>query len=1224
MSNWKIFFKPLMVEKGIALYKKKAVKNYMKTTNSYKADVVDDINYHVTLDKTDGVITKATCSCAYSKNTGYCKHIASLLYSIEKTDGNIEVNLSEEKNADTPKKNTGNKNGKKYVTLPYNDDGKPHYLSLCDSLSVYQPQEKTYEKALELINGGKVKVDNISISEKNNNKLLTYVAHISDGKNDAEVRIILSKNGIEYIGCEDGRFWYSTYPLTKTCAIKDKNKDGIIELCTHKTAALILLLSYMEKNRDIVDYTDPTARSFIENFKTEKKSPIEFRLDNSSSYVDIEPTIETKRNKECVLTLRLLSTNGKYYKVRDISDLKCVVDNHWEFASGQNCYVDFSSQKLNERGKNVFLVYDAYIASRRHTTNYYSCNRDEINLIDIWDEFFDIMKDTPVMYNSSPLLGFKETEPSFKLKIDEIREREEIVGVKVSGNISGRYSSEKYLYYFKNGYLERVQKDKLGSALSFLPLADSKGNFSFNVGLSHIDTFYSRVLPDLRRHTKVEDNAIDSLDGKLKEPPLPVFYIYIENDIITCRPVFRYEGNEYRIYPRRSFFKREKEELKAYEADIADYLSDIFYGGYTDSGCWTVKDNDDDVYDFLHNGITILMEYGEVQVSEDIKKIIVRKMPFVTSTIDINENDDSILDFTLDLNGFTLEELVSILESYRNKKKFHRLKNGDFISLEEVNLDVLKDLFFSSGISIREFVDGKMHLPLYRALYLDQILQNREGLSLESGQRFKRLIKEFKTINESDYKVPSSLEDVLRSYQKDGYRWMRVLFEYGFGGILADDMGLGKTIQALSLLLSMKEEGKDVKTLIVSPSSLVYNWKAECTKFTPSLKAVAVAGNIKEREAILSSASSYDILITSYDLLKRDIALYGNIFFDVEIIDEAQYIKNHNTAQAKAVRAVNAKNRLALTGTPIENRLLELWSIFEYLMPGFLYNEETFKKNISSPIEKNGDKDAQDKLKKLTSPFILRRLKSDVLKDLPDKIEETRVTPLTGEQLKLYIAEVAKTKGMLKGEKNYNEHKIEILAELTRIRQICCDPSLIFTDYKGESAKRNAAIELIKSAIDGGHKILLFSQFTSMLSLLEEDLKKEGISYYTITGDTGKAKRLALVDSFNSDDTPLFLISLKAGGTGLNLTAADIVIHYDPWWNVAVQNQATDRAHRIGQTKRVTVYKMICENTIEEKIVKLQETKKNLADEIISADNMSLSSMTKDDLMELLDISSTN
>ena len=616
------------------------------------------------------------------------------------------------------------------------------------------------------------------------------------------------------------------------------------------------------------------------------------------------------------------------------------------------------------------------------------------------------------------------------------------------------------------------------------------------------------------------------------------------------------------------------------------------------------------------------MELGIVNVSDAFKRIVVRKMPPISSFVDIEEKDNSILNFNLDTHGLTLEELVEILNSYKNKKKFYRLKNGDLISLEEENLDSLKDLFLSSGINIKDFVNGKMHIPLYRALYLDQILNDQNGISFTSGQQYRHLIKEFKTINESDYEVPKSLDNTLRPYQKDGFRWLRVLYEYGFGGILADDMGLGKTIQTLTFLLSLKEEKKEVSTIIISPSSLVFNWKAEVQKFTPKLSAQTVVGTAKEREKIIKDHSKYDILITSYDLLKRDIALYEDVKFNNEIIDEAQFIKNHNTSQAKAVRAINSVHRFALTGTPIENRLSELWSIFEYLMPGFLFNQESFRRLISNPIEKNGDREAFSTLKKLTGPFILRRIKADVLKDLPDKIEETRVTPLSGEQLKLYTAEVAKAKGMLKGQDNFNEKKIEILAELMRIRELCCDPSLVYADYKGESSKREATIDLIKTAIDGGHKVLLFSQFTSMLALLEKDLKAEGIGYYKIIGDTNKAKRIELVDSFNSDSTPVFLISLKAGGTGLNLTSADIVIHFDPWWNVAVQNQATDRAHRIGQTKRVTVYKMIAENTIEERIMTLQETKKKLASEIISTDNISLSSLSKDDLLDLLNVSS--
>ena len=382
-----------------------------------------------------------------------------------------------------------------------------------------------------------------------------------------------------------------------------------------------------------------------------------------------------------------------------------------------------------------------------------------------------------------------------------------------------------------------------------------------------------------------------------------------------------------------------------------------------------------------------------------------------------------------------------------------------------------------------------------------------------------------------------------------------------------------------------------------------------------------MAGNQFERAEIIENILQYDVAVTSYDLLKRDISLYENIHFNYEIIDEAQYIKNHSTAAAKAVKVIGSRIRFALTGTPIENRLSELWSIFDYLMPGFLYGYETFRKELEAPIAKKSDPQATEKLRRMTSPFILRRLKNDVLKDLPDKIEEVRYAAFDTEQRKLYDAQVAYMKGMLESsdQSEVNKNKIRILAELTRIRQICCDPSLIFEDYRGESAKRVACLDLVKSAIEGEHKILLFSQFTSMLELLERDLAAEGISYYKIIGSTPKQERVELVQAFNGDDTPVFLISLKAGGTGLNLTGADVVIHYDPWWNVAAQNQATDRAHRIGQTKIVSVYRLIAKNSVEEKILELQETKQNLADEILSGELGGIGSMTREELLSLLE-----
>ena len=414
-----------------------------------------------------------------------------------------------------------------------------------------------------------------------------------------------------------------------------------------------------------------------------------------------------------------------------------------------------------------------------------------------------------------------------------------------------------------------------------------------------------------------------------------------------------------------------------------------------------------------------------------------------------------------------------------------------------------------------------------------------------------------------------------------------------------------------------RDHGEAKPSLVVCPASLVYNWKEECRKFTPDLKVETIAGTLRQRKALLEELNA-DIYITSYDLLKRDIALYDGFAFSTVILDEAQYIKNQKAAISKAVRVLKSDHRFALTGTPIENRLSELWSIFDFLMPGFLYSAAEFSARFEGPIMKQKDAEVTARLAKMTEPFILRRKKSDVLKDLPAKLEETRSSEMEDDQRQLYDAQLVRMKTLLDASSDSGEDKLRILAEITRLRQICCDPSLLFSDYKGSSAKRVACLDLITSAIDGGHRMLVFSQFTSMLSLLEDDLKTAGIPYYRLTGSTPKLERVRLVNAFNEGDVPVFLISLKAGGTGLNLTGADVVIHYDPWWNLAVQNQATDRAHRIGQTRQVTVLKLIAAGTIEEKIVQLQETKKELADAIISGENTSLMSLSRDELMELL------
>ncbi len=513
-----------------------------------------------------------------------------------------------------------------------------------------------------------------------------------------------------------------------------------------------------------------------------------------------------------------------------------------------------------------------------------------------------------------------------------------------------------------------------------------------------------------------------------------------------------------------------------------------------------------------------------------------------------------------------------------------------------------------------------MEIPAYRALYLDKVLEKNEAFYAKRDQNFKHLVKEFKTVSDSEYEIPESLQGVMRNYQEFGYKWLRTIEAYRFGGILADDMGLGKTLQVISVLLASKEDGRLGTAMVVTPASLVYNWKEEFAKFAPQLSVAVIAGSKGEREEQIRAAECADVVITSYDLLKRDILFYADQSFEYQIIDEAQSIKTHTTAAAKAVKAVRSKIRFALTGTPIENRLSELWSIFDFLMPGFLYSYDRFRKELELPIAKHQDPAAMTRLKRFVEPFILRRLKQDVLSDLPEKNEEVCYVHFEQKQQRLYDAQVVHMRKMLEeqSEETFQKSKIALLAEITKIRQICCDPALCFHDYDGESAKRDACMELLRNAVDGGHKILVFSQFRSLLERLEQDLQRENLAYFKITGETKKEERIEMVKRFNGDDTPVFLISLKAGGTGLNLTGADIVIHLDPWWNIAAQDQATDRAHRIGQTKAVSVYKLIAKNTMEEKILKMQEAKRALADEILSGNTGGLMSMSRDELLELL------
>lgn len=503
-----------------------------------------------------------------------------------------------------------------------------------------------------------------------------------------------------------------------------------------------------------------------------------------------------------------------------------------------------------------------------------------------------------------------------------------------------------------------------------------------------------------------------------------------------------------------------------------------------------------------------------------------------------------------------------------------------------------------------------------------------ENITVKKDSNYKEIINEIQDkSNINNLAIPSSLNSILREYQKIGFKWLKTLDYYQFGGILADDMGLGKTIQIISIMQSYLENcKKDRKPiLVVCPSSLSLNWKAEITKFEPSINNIVVSGNQIARKEIISKIPSYDVIITSYDLLKRDIDMYNeyNYEFRYVIADEAQYMKNSNTQNAKAVKQIKAETKYALTGTPIENSLSELWSIFDFLMPGYLFSYNKFKQNYEVPIVKEEDSKTMNKLRMLIEPFILRRTKKQVLTELPDKTVTVLNNEMNTEQEKIYLSYLAQAKSELNDtiETNgFENSQMQILSALTRLRQICCHPSLFLDNYKGESSKLNQCVEIIKDATESGHKILLFSTYTSMFEIIEKELKKENIKYFKLTGQTKVDKRIELVDEFNKNsDVKVFLISLKAGGTGLNLTGADMVIHYDPWWNLSAENQATDRAYRIGQKNNVQVYKLITKNSIEEKIYELQERKAKLIDDVLDTKTTFISKLSKDEIMKLFE-----
>ncbi len=1210
---WKNLFMQNILMRGSDYYRRGKVVGLFPMGDIYLAKVMGSRAYTVRIEERDGALFRASCDCPHSRSGYYCKHIAAVMYAIDDYE-----------NTQSDRELDSNPFEALYNCESETEDGYRYFdmRRITRNVVLY---EETYRRALRLLESGKITDISLRYSfREEKGGMICEAQGKYKGNYECLLTIAFDRNEIFSSFCEK---YVSGFGTTGMIQHGDR-----IEPNQYLLALMLKAGKQLADDPNAGDSTSGTGMKLLSAFRSERVSG---SLSELRREIELEPRM-IREDGRYYMTLR--AGTDKLFVVKNITELVKAEEERSGYQSGKLSFVfprDTFSQKCTPLYSFIKDVVDdsTVRASAAKNTYYgYMPPSDSIkNRIELYgsrlDGFFDALtksRITQLTFTDVTDTGKVNSQlfpgtgsPDIWLDIRSDVDDEMIFhGIRAVGNAPVFLKGSEHHYFIDEDRFCRIDPET-DNKLAPLYVLLGKGQFTFSVGRNNMAEFCYSVLPMLREIINVREHDAEEIAKYLPPEAEPVFYLDNDNGLLTCRAAARYGDTEFPladslpgsvIHSAHRDVQRESEALEVVTGYFPEYQPehDLFVCG----------GDDDAAYRVLSEGVGELLRIGEVNCTDSFKALNIRRRLPVKMGVSLSGD---LMNLTIESEDVSIRELADILKSYRRKKKYHRLKNGEFVDIGETIAE-LSEMAETMRITPAELAKGSVNLPVYRALYLDKMSEKCDALRVRRDSYFKKLIKEFKTVSESDFEVPEHLQGVMRNYQIFGHRWLRTLEKYGFGGILADDMGLGKTLQVISVLSAAKSEGNAGTSLVVCPASLIYNWLEELSRFSPELNAVAVAGNQFERAEIIERIEDYDVAVTSYDLLKRDISVYGKIGFHYEIIDEAQYIKNHSTAAAKSVKVIRSRTRFALTGTPIENRLSELWSIFDYLMPGFLYGYETFRKELEAPIAKKSDPLATEKLKRMTSPFILRRLKSDVLKDLPDKIEEVRYAAFDTQQRRIYDAQVAHMKGLLEktDQTTLSKSKIQILAELTRIRQICCDPSLLFEDYSGESAKRLACMELVKSAIEGEHKILLFSQFTSMLELLESDLNAEGISYYKIIGSTPKQERVELVQKFNSDATSVFLISLKAGGTGLNLTGADVVIHYDPWWNVAAQNQATDRAHRIGQTKIVSVYRIIVKNSVEEKILELQESKKDLADEILSGELGGIGSMTRDELLSLL------
>ncbi|MGJ7919776.1 SNF2 helicase associated domain-containing protein [Neobacillus sp. LXY-4] len=763
-------------------------------------------------------------------------------------------------------------------------------------------------------------------------------------------------------------------------------------------------------------------------------------------------------------------------------------------------------------------------------------------------------------------------------------------------------SYQSVIYKGKFIQLEKEDSERLADLIKLL---DASGTNQIPIRHEQKDFFLEKVVPGLKKLGNVQ------LSGEIttllpKTPLIPKLYLDRVKNRLLAGLEFHYENIVINPLENRELWTntvlvRDLEK----EDEILELMEDSSFAK-TDGGY--LLHNEELEYEFLYHVVPKLQKLVQIYATTAVRNRIFKGNQPPQIRIKVKKERTNWLEFKFEMDGIPEKQIRDVLSALEEKRKFYRLRNGSLLSLETREFEAIKRFLNEQPIQAEDLESG-LNMPIVSGLRFLDFVEDQNVLKIEDS--FRQFLEKLRNPDSLEFEVPKRLDSILRDYQKQGYKWMKSLASYGFGGILADSMGLGKTLQSIAFILSVHSDIRKRKlpVLIVCPSSLTYNWLSELMKFTPEIEALVIDGKQAERLELQKAIQDVDVVITSYPLLRRDINWFKKQAFHTVFFDEAQAFKNPVTQTARAVKKIKAEHRFALTGTPVENSLEELWSIFHVVFPELFQGLKEYSHLSKEAIARR------------TRPFLLRRQKEDVLRELPEKMESMETVDLLPDQKKLYAAYLVKLKhDTLKhlDKDTMRKNRIKILAGLTRLRQICCHPALFVDGYQGRSAKFEQLLQILKESKLSGRRVLIFSQFTKMLALIGRELSVQGESFFYLDGQTPSAERLEICNRFNAGERDLFLISLKAGGTGLNLTGADTVILYDIWWNPAVEEQAADRAHRIGQENVVQVIKLVAKGTIEEKMNELQQKKRHLIEAIIESDGKTSSTLTDEDIRELL------